>query len=98
MTGGARQGDERDDDQDTEGPGARQDDEQHDDQDAIDPRQDIQHAKNITTKTITTKNITAKTITAKDITAKDNNGEIGTEGPREGARYLGTGSQKEDGR
>ena len=41
-----------------------QDDEWHDDQDAIDPRQDIQHAKTIT----------AEDITAKDNTAKDTNG------------------------
>ena len=32
-----------------------QDGERHDDQDAIDPRQGIQHAKNITAKTITAK-------------------------------------------
>ena len=35
---------ERDDDQDTDGPGARQDEERYNDQDATDPRQDIQHA------------------------------------------------------
>ena len=61
------------------------DNERHDDQDAIDPRQDIHHAKNIITKTIT----------AKDITTKDNNGEKGTKVPREGARYQGTRSQEE---
>ena len=79
------EGDGRDEDQDADGTGARQDDERHDDQDARDPRQDIQHAKNIS----------AKTITAKDITAKDNNGKNGTKVPREGARYQGTRSREE---
>ena len=62
-----------------------QDDERHDDQDAINPRQDIQHANNIT----------AKTITTKDITTKDNNSKNGTKVPREGARYQGKRSQEE---
>ena len=43
------------------------DDERHDDQDAIDPGQDIPHAKNVTAKTITAQDITAKDIDAKDI-------------------------------
>ena len=67
------------------------DNERHNDQDAIDPRQDLQHAKNVTVR-----NNAAKTITAKNITAKDNNGKIRTKVARERARYLGTGSQKED--
>ena len=59
---------ERDNDQEADGPGARQDEERHNDQDATDPRQDIKHAGTVTIRTITAKTITAKTITAKNIT------------------------------